>query len=122
MEFRAQINKAIGAHSHWRRTLMSAIESGSPRLSPDQVGREDACEVGKWLSSGSIPDAQRKTPEFDACREIHAEFHKAAAEALRLAMSGDKRAALAALGAESRFAKLSSALTLRMMQWAASRP
>jgi chemoreceptor zinc-binding protein len=121
MQFRAQITKAIGAHSHWKQALMSAIESGSPKLSLDQVGREDACEVGQWFNGAEIPEAQRKTPEFEACREVHAEFHKAAAEVLRLAISGDKRAAVAALGADSRFAKLSSALTLRMMQWAASR-
>ena len=121
MEFRAQITKAIGAHSHWKKTLMSAIESGSPKLTLDQVGKEDACDVGKWLHGTSIPEVQRKTPEFEACREIHAEFHKAAAEVLRLAIAGDKRAAVAALGPDSRFAKLSSALTLRMMQWAASR-
>ena len=119
MEFRAQINKAIGAHSHWKKTLMSAIETGSPKLSLDQVGSEDACEVGKWLGGAGISEAQRNTPEFAACRELHAEFHKAAAEVLRLALAGDRRAAVAALGADSRFARLSSALTLRMMQWAA---
>lgn len=121
MELRNQITKAIGAHSHWKKTLMSAVERGAPGLTVDQVGRDDACDVGKCLNGANIPEAQRKTPEFEACREIHAEFHKAAADALRLAISGDRRAAVAALGADSRFAKLSSALTLRMMQWAASR-
>jgi|SRR5579859_6125042 chemoreceptor zinc-binding protein len=121
MDFRAQITKAIGAHSHWKKTLLSAIESGSPKLSLDQIGREDACDVGKWLLGAGVPEAQRKTPEFEACREIHAAFHQAAAEVLHLAIDGDRRAAVAALGANSRFAKLSSALTLRMMQWAASR-
>ncbi|HLJ19364.1 MAG TPA: CZB domain-containing protein [Stellaceae bacterium] len=119
MKFRTQIDKAIGAHSHWKKRLMRAIETSESALTPDQVARHDACEVGRWLESASIPEA-RRTADFEACRELHAEFHKAAADVLRLAAAGNRAAALAALGSDSRFANLSSTLTLRMMQWAAS--
>ncbi len=120
MNFRNQINKAIGSHSLWKQRLMAAIEAGNPKLTVDQIAKDDACELGKWLYSASIPEALRQTPDFQACRELHAEFHKVAAEVLRLAVSGNKGAALAALGSDTKFANLSSALTLRLMQWAAS--
>lgn len=120
MQFRNQINKAIGAHSHWKKRLRAAIEAGDSKLTVDQVAKDDACDLGKWLQGESIPESVRTTADFEACRELHAQFHKAAAEVLRLAVSGDKAAALAALGSDTRFANLSSALTLRLMQWAAS--
>ncbi len=120
MNIRNQINKAIGAHSLWKDRLRAAVESGKSTLTVEQVAADDACELGQWLNGASIPEDLRKTADFEACRELHAEFHKAAAQVMRLALSGDKAAALAALGGESRFANLSSALTLRMMQWAAS--
>ncbi len=120
MKLRDQINKAIGAHSLWKDRLRAAIEAEHSKLTVDQVAKDDNCEFGKWLHGASIPEALRKTSDFEACRELHAEFHKAAAQVLRLAVSGNNAAALAALGSESRFANLSSALTLHMMQWAAS--
>jgi hypothetical protein len=120
MKFRNQINKAIGAHSLWKRRLMAAVQAGNTELTVEQVAKDSACELGKWLSSASIPEALRETSQFAACRELHAEFHKAAAEVLRLAVSGNKAAALAALGGDTKFANLSSALTLSMMKWAAS--
>jgi hypothetical protein len=122
MNFRTQINKAIGAHSLWKDRLRTAVESGKSNLTAEQVAKDDECDLGKWLAGASIPEALKKTGDFDACRELHAEFHKAAAHVLRLATSGNKAAALMALGSESRFANLSSTLTLRMMQWAASEP
>lgn len=120
MNFRSQINKAIGAHSLWKDRLRAAVDSGKSKLTVEQVAKDDACELGRWLAGASIPEALKKTGDFEACRELHAEFHKAAAHVLRLAISGNKAAALTALGGESRFANLSSTLTLRMMQWAAS--
>jgi hypothetical protein len=116
----SQINNAIGTHSLWKDRLRAAIETGTPSLAVERIAKDDDCEFGRWLYGQSIPESVRKTPDFEACRELHAEFHKAAGNVLRLAVSGNKAAALAALGGDSKFANLSSALTLRMMQWAAS--
>jgi hypothetical protein len=120
MKLRNQITKAIGAHGFWKKRLMSAIESGQSEFTVDQVAKDDACEFGKWLHGASIPEELTGTADFEACRELHAALHQAAAEVLRLAVSGDRAAARAAIGTDTKFTNLSSALTLRMMQWAAS--
>jgi len=120
MKFRNQISKAIGAHGHWKKRLVAAIETERTEPTVEQAAKDDRCELGKWLHGTSIPAELRRTADFEACRDLHAEFHKAAADALRLARSGNKAAALAAVVGNTKFANLSSALTLSMMKWAAS--
>jgi hypothetical protein len=48
---------------------------------------------------------------------LHADFHKAAADVLELALAGKKEEAHAALARGSHFALLSSKLTTPMMEW-----
>ena len=120
MNFREHVNKAIGAHSLWKQRLLTAIEAGNSELTVDQVAKDNACEFGKWLHGAAVTAELRNTSDFEACQELHAAFHKAAADVLRLAVSGNKSQALAELGGQGKFAALSSALTLRMMKWVAS--
>jgi Chemoreceptor zinc-binding domain len=117
MSLHDQITKAIGVHGLWKTRLVTAIEAGKSEFTADQVAKDNACEFGQWLY-GSVPPEAKKMPEFETCRHLHADFHKAAAEVLRLAVSGNKAKAHAALSGGSKFATVSADLTRAMMKWA----
>jgi hypothetical protein len=117
MSLKDEITKAIGAHGLWKSRLMAAIESGKSDVAPDQVAKDNACEFGKWIYGASVPADAKKMPEFETCRHLHADFHKTAADVLRLAISGNKAKAHEAIGHESKFANISSDLTMAMMKW-----
>lgn len=113
-----EIKNAIGAHGLWKGRLMSAIATGLSDYAPDQVCKDDLCDFGKWLYGSNLAAAMKKTPEFETCRALHADFHKAASEVLRLAVSGKKIEALDAMKSGSRYIEVSTALTQAMKKWA----
>lgn len=118
MSLHDEITKAIGAHGMWKTRLINAIEHGKSEFSVDQVAKDNACDFGKWLYGASVPADAKKKAEYETCRHLHADFHKAAADVLRLALSGNKAKAHDALNGSSKFATISSNLTHAMMKWA----
>jgi methyl-accepting chemotaxis protein len=82
---------------------------------PGAAGRDDVCTLGRWLATHwPAPDEQSS---YDKVKKLHTEFHKTAGEIARLARKGDKAGAEKLLGVGSRYAQLSSELTLEMMRW-----
>ena len=76
----------IAAHQAWKGKLLAVIDGESTeRLDPSEVGREDACALGKWIFG---PDAPRGHASFDRMKERHAAFHTCAARILREAQGG----------------------------------
>jgi hypothetical protein len=112
-----QITKAVAAHAKWKRRLRDAIETGSSDVDVSTAGRDNACEFGKWLH-GEVPASQKGSPHHTACVKLHAQFHKAAADVLVLALRGKKAEADQLLKtAGSPFNAASAALTHEMMAW-----
>jgi chemoreceptor zinc-binding protein len=120
MSFHDEIRKAIGVHGVWKTRLMNAIEAGKSEFVPDQVCKDNVCEFGKWLYGTTIPPDIKKSAEFETCRRLHADFHLAAADVLRLAVSGKKAQALAAIAPATKYANVSSDLTRTLSKWARS--
>jgi methyl-accepting chemotaxis protein len=118
MSLHDEITKAIGVHGMWKTRLSSAIDAGKSEFSVDQVAKDNACDFGKWIYGPTVPPDAKKMAEYETCRHLHADFHKAAADVLRLAISGDKAKARAGIAANSKFAEISGKLTLAMMKWA----
>lgn len=109
-----EINKAVGEHGQWRARLRAAFELGQSDLSPDQARADRACNFGRWLHGPDVPSNEKASPEYQACRHLHAEFHKAAAEVLSHAHAGKR---IEAEFSHRRFTEVAADLTIVMMRW-----
>jgi len=115
MSIKDEIHKGIGAHGMWKHRITDAINTGKSEWSPPLVRQDNQCEFGKWLHACQAGD---KTPvHYDKVKELHAQFHKAAADVLQLALAGKKAEAEAAIALKSEYKMASSALTSQMMAW-----
>ncbi len=117
MSTKDAITKGIGAHGMWKQRLLDAINTGKSEWTPDVVCQDNQCEFGKWLYS--CTSAEQSSPHYQSVRGLHADFHKAAADVLQLALSGNKSDAEQAVSPGSQYASASSALTKEMIAWKA---
>ena len=108
-------DRAIAAHAKWKYRLFLAIKTGQSEFRVSDVRPDDRCDFGAWLSS--LPDTEKRTERCQQVRALHTEFHKIAAEVLDLALRGKQQEAQAAIGLGSRFADISSQLTLALGAW-----
>ena len=80
-------DEAILSHSQWRIRLQSVIAGTSKeQLDPAVVCLDDKCALGQWIYGEAR--IYVNLPEYDALRSSHAEFHKSAAQVLRLSTAG----------------------------------
>ena len=93
---------AIASHAKWKYRLRQAIETGASEWTVPTVRVDDRCEFGTWLRS--IPPADHDGHHWATVRDRHAEFHRAAADVLDLALTGHRDEAEAAIAARSPFA------------------
>lgn len=96
---------ALDAHLSWKQRLRRYLEGQlAEDLQPEAVGCEDGCDLGRWIRStnGSL----RHLPEFRKMRELHADFHRCAAEVVEAVKSGDPQGAEQAFSTE--FSQLSA--------------
>jgi len=117
MSLQDEISKAIGAHALWKKRLISAIDTGESDFAPEKVCTDNQCEFGKWLYGATITAADKTGGDYDNVRKLHAEFHKIAADVLRLALSGKKAEARKLIDEGSRYAALSIELTRALLKW-----
>jgi len=115
MNLKEAITKGIGAHGLWKQRLIDAINTGKSQWTPASVCQDNQCDFGKWLYTTSPAD--RKSPHFEKVRGLHAQFHKTAADILKLALASKKQEATAAIGDNSTYRTLSTNLTKEMMAW-----
>ena len=120
MTLQEEIKSAVGSHAIWKARLNSAIDTRSSQFAPATVRRDDQCEFGKWLETANA--AVRASAEYSKCKELHHRFHGEAAKVLDLALAGKKEAARQAVGADGAFVKISSSLTMAMMEWSRAAP
>ncbi len=110
-----RITRAIAAHAKWKFHLKEAIASGKSEKTVAEVAPEDRCEFGHWLLA--LPNADRQSAEWQKVRTLHADFHRAAANVLKLALAGKEDEATAEMAFGGNFAKVSSQLTIAMTDW-----
>jgi hypothetical protein len=112
-----QLNNAIAAHARWKTRLKKAIETSSFDVDVRTTARDNACDFGRWLHEG-VTTSDKASPHYQVCVDLHARFHKAAAEVLRLALEGKKDEAEQLLRApNSPFTTASVGLTREMTFW-----
>jgi hypothetical protein len=108
-------DRAIAAHAKWKYRLMEAIETGQSEWKIAKVRSDSQCDFGTWLAN--LPLTERLAGPLQKVRTLHAEFHALAADILEMAISQRKDDALAAMAPRSRFATVSSSLTLAVLDW-----
>jgi hypothetical protein len=115
MDLSDALDRAIAAHAKWKYRLMEAIDTAKSQWRAADVRTDHACEFGKWLAT--LPLSQRLSEHSKTVRALHAEFHGLAADVLELALAGRKEEATAAISLSSRFATVSSKLTMAVLAW-----
>ena len=106
-------DKAVAAHSKWKMKLASNLRTNDRSMKPDEVQRDNLCDLGKWIQSESTKYAA--LAEFTTLKQAHGRFHMAAADVVRRANSGAAVSEEVALGAASEYAKASSAVVQAIM-------
>ncbi|WP_067735936.1 CZB domain-containing protein [Novosphingobium naphthalenivorans] len=84
----AQITGAQHKHLKWKVRLMTAIAQGQADVTPEEAACDRSCDFGKWFHGPSMGGDVQKTEAWKTINDIHAAFHKSAAQVLRLALTG----------------------------------
>ncbi|MFZ5831612.1 MAG: CZB domain-containing protein [Planctomycetota bacterium] len=115
VETNEALDRAVAIHAKWKYRLMDAIESGKSEWRVADVRVDDSCEFGKWL--GALPLSDRLSPHAQKVKALHTDFHRTAADVLEMALAGRRAEATAAMALGSRFAEVSSNLTMAVAAW-----
>ena len=110
-----KIRGAIAAHARWKHFLKNAVATQKGERPVTEVQAENECEFGQWLLSLPVPD--RQSVHWQKVRALHAEFHRAAAHVLELALAGKREEAEADMKIRGDFTRVSSQLTIAMAGW-----
>ncbi|WP_082053861.1 chemotaxis protein CheW [Methyloterricola oryzae] len=108
------LENAVQAHTRWKTRLRAALDGAGEKLDPAVVGRDNACDLGKWIH-GEGGDQYSDMSAFGELKTAHAKFHRCAAEVVRRNEVGDKKAAEKLLGPDGEFAAASS-VTIRAIK------
>jgi hypothetical protein len=108
------LENAIKAHADWRSKLRLAAQTGE-QLDAQTVGRDDCCELGKWLHGPGQSKCGSK-PSFVTLISAHRDFHKEAGKVAQTINSGNPGAAEHMLGSDTGFSKASANVTRLIVQ------
>jgi hypothetical protein len=98
---------AIATHQRWKNRLKDVVSGRSQdTLDPAVVGRCDACDLGMWLET-QAKDARIPAQLMDQLRQEHAQFHKLAADIIRLSDQGRNEEAMQALRTDAPYNRAS---------------
>jgi Chemoreceptor zinc-binding domain len=110
---RMNFDEAIKAHSSWKMKLSAYLRKPDGSLKAADVEVDNKCDLGKWIHGEG---AKHSTlAEFGALKTEHAKFHKAAADVVKKADSGQSVSEDIAIGGSSPFAQASSAVVTAIM-------
>jgi len=101
--------QAVVEHEAWVATFVRAVRDGGGELTVELVRQDNQCPLGVWLYGAGWHAVTNQTASH-MLRDIHAEFHTAAAKVLSLALMGRSREAAAAMGEDTLYAQWSALL------------
>ncbi|HOW27194.1 MAG TPA: CZB domain-containing protein [Elusimicrobiota bacterium] len=91
------IDEAMQAHVNWKMRLRDYCKADrKENLDSNLVNKDNRCDLGKWIH-GEAKEKFGSSPDFQKLIEIHAEFHRYAAEIVNLVNSNKITEALAIL-------------------------
>jgi len=106
-------DEAIRAHSAWKTKLSGYLKNPDGSLKPADIQPDNKCPLGQWIYGEGCKHSA--IPEYGTLKTEHARFHKAAAEVVKKADSGQSTAEDTAIGSKSEFGVASSAVVTAIM-------
>lgn len=106
-------DEAIKAHSVWKMKLAAYLQKPDGSLKASEIEVDNKCALGQWIHGEG--KKWQAIPEYAALKADHARFHRAAAEVVRKADSGQNTSEDIALGGKSEFAQASTAVVTAIM-------
>ena len=88
-------DEMILAHTRWKMRFRGFILAPKEELDGAIVGRDDQCEMGKWIHNEGKKHAGLS--EYETVKTVHADFHVAAAAVVSEVRAGSLGKALAML-------------------------
>jgi methyl-accepting chemotaxis protein len=107
-------DEAIMKHAEWRMKLRTAMVR-KEKLDAMAIGRDNNCELGKWLHGEGKTQAAR-LPSFDACVAEHRAFHAEAGKIASLINQGKYEEAEKLLAAGSEYSRISTSVGGRLIR------
>lgn len=105
--------QAVAAHTAWKRKFTKYLGKPDGSIEPLDVSLDKGCPLGQWIYG---PGAKYSyLPEYSVLRSEHARFHRAAADVVLLANSGQSVGERITIGSQSEFTMASSAIVLAIM-------
>lgn len=102
----------IGAHVLWKKRLIALLDGTSQEtLDPETIAVDSKCALGKWIYGDGQSFAQ--TASFETVRSLHAEFHRMAAQVVKLHQTGNFKEAEELL--QHGYSKLSESLKHKIL-------
>jgi methyl-accepting chemotaxis protein len=114
------LKSALSAHSAWTSRLRAAIGSRKLDIPISTVRTDNQCQFGKWLYGEQLSKDEKQTENYRSVKQLHAQFHEAAATVAQLAISGQRESAEKAMSSASDYGRVSSALTAALNKWSAA--
>ncbi|CAK0781376.1 CZB domain-containing protein [Gammaproteobacteria bacterium] len=114
-----EIDDAISAHGNWKVRLKRMISSGEADTSVETIRQDNQCAFGQWLYGPTLTTGDKASSHYKAVKDLHAEFHKAAARVATLALCGKKAEAEKMMAMGGEYALISAKLTQAMIAWKA---
>ena len=106
-------DEAIKAHSSWKLKLSVYLAKPDGSLKASEIQLDNKCALGQWIyGEGSKWSA---LPEYATLKQEHARFHKAAAQVVTKADSGQNVSEETALGTQSEFSVASMAVVTAIL-------
>lgn len=107
-------DEAIKAHSAWKLKLSGYLRKPDGSLKVSDIQVDNKCQLGQWIYGDGAKYSS--LPEFQKLKTEHARFHKAAANVVMKADSGQDTSEETALGGKSDFSSASSAVVFAIME------
>jgi hypothetical protein len=102
----------ISAHVMWKQRLVSLLAGKSEeQLEPSTIELDNRCALGQWIYGDGQTMAE--LPAFEEVRGMHAQFHRLAAEVVKLHQMDNSSAAEVLLNGE--YSRLSERLKHRIL-------
>lgn len=106
-------DEAIKAHSAWKMKLSNYLKKPDGSLKAADIQVDNKCILGQWIyGEGS---KWNSLAEYATLKSEHAKFHRAAADIVRKADSGQSTSEETALGAKSEFGLTSNSVVAAIM-------
>lgn len=106
-------DEAIKAHSAWKMKLSSYLRKPDGTLKAAEIQSDNKCSLGQWIYGEGAKYATH--PEFQTLKTEHARFHKAAAQVVVKADSGQNTSEETSLGSKSEFGSASGSVVSAIM-------